>query len=309
MSVVPVADACAPGPPREFAPDAEPWPGQLRLRRIELSLLEACAPIPRVERILEIGCGNAVGAALLRDRARLLVATDLPKTDIATHSIGMDAPRRLLAALGVRNCRLAGASAEVLPFRDATFDVVFSFFVLEHVPNRGAALEEMRRVLRRGGRIVAFVPNYVERLYAPLAFYLYLAGRLRERARGRLAPAPPDSAATAAAGGPTTAPRRPFRQAYPHFPLPSPHGEYRHSLEELMAHRPARWRELVQRHGFVVEQHFFTMTVPLNLLGLIVGQQALTAYGRLAVVDRVLGRSALGPHLGQYSCLVARRAD
>src|SRR5215208_1069728 len=103
----------------------QPWPGQLRLRRTEFRLLNAEMTIPRVERILEIGCGNAVGSALLSRRARLLAATDLPKADVATHSVGMAAPRHLLNTLGVGNCRLAGASAETLPFRDGVFDLVF----------------------------------------------------------------------------------------------------------------------------------------------------------------------------------------
>src|SRR5438067_5455374 len=101
----------------------QPWPGQLRLRRTEFRLLNAEITIPRVERILEVGCGNAVGSALLSRRARLLVATDLPKADMLTHSVGMAAPRQLLDTLGVDNCRLAGASAETLPFRDGVFDL------------------------------------------------------------------------------------------------------------------------------------------------------------------------------------------
>src|SRR4051812_27785457 len=61
------ADASLAEPAQEMEA-AQPWPGQLRLRRIELELLRAQVPLPRVGRILEIGCGNAAGAALLRDR-------------------------------------------------------------------------------------------------------------------------------------------------------------------------------------------------------------------------------------------------
>jgi SAM-dependent methyltransferase len=299
----------------QAAEAAQPWPGQLRLRRIELGLLQAQVRIPRVGRILELGCGNAAGIALLRDRARLLVASDLPKVDAATHSIGMTAPRQLLAALDVDNARLVGCPAEVLPFRDAAFDLVFSFFVLEHVPDRDAALAEMYRVLRRGGRAIAFVPNYVERTWAPLAFYLYLLGRPRDRlgdggtvaSLDPTAMSEPVAESDAAGTGRAPAPRRPFREAYPHFPLPSPHGEYRHSLAELLAHRPSRWRALFERHGFVVERQRFTMTLPLNLLGLVVGERYLDAYERLANLDRRLGGSAAGLLLGQYGFLVARR--
>jgi SAM-dependent methyltransferase len=43
--------------------------------------------------------------------------------------------------------------ADSLPFEDASFDVAVSSFVLQLVPSRAAALREIRRVLRPGGRI------------------------------------------------------------------------------------------------------------------------------------------------------------
>lgn len=46
-----------------------------------------------------------------------------------------------------------------IPFEDDYFDIVFSNEVLEHVENDSVAVEEMLRVLKEGGRLVAFVPN------------------------------------------------------------------------------------------------------------------------------------------------------
>ncbi len=45
-----------------------------------------------------------------------------------------------------------------LPFKDSSFDYVFSIFVLEHVPNPELAIEEMHRVLKPGGICYAFIP-------------------------------------------------------------------------------------------------------------------------------------------------------
>lgn len=53
------------------------------------------------------------------------------------------------------------ASADELPFDDASFDVVLSLEMLEHVPpaRRGPAVEEMLRVLRPGGRLIVTFPS------------------------------------------------------------------------------------------------------------------------------------------------------
>ena len=45
-----------------------------------------------------------------------------------------------------------------LPFKDATFDYVFSIYVLEHVPNAEIAIREMHRVLKPGGICYSLIP-------------------------------------------------------------------------------------------------------------------------------------------------------
>lgn len=51
------------------------------------------------------------------------------------------------------------AAAEALPYADAQFDTVFSNEVIEHVNDDRAALREIVRVLKVGGRAVIFCPN------------------------------------------------------------------------------------------------------------------------------------------------------
>ncbi len=46
-----------------------------------------------------------------------------------------------------------------LPFRDETFDEVYSRCLLEHLRNPFAALSEMKRVCKKGGRIVVVTDN------------------------------------------------------------------------------------------------------------------------------------------------------
>lgn len=51
------------------------------------------------------------------------------------------------------------AEGQRLPFKNRSFDLVFSEFVFEHLPDPHSALREINRVLRPGGSFVVVVPN------------------------------------------------------------------------------------------------------------------------------------------------------
>ena len=66
--------------------------------------------------------------------------------------------------LAEENFRLRGLTgtfvhhdAEILPFEDAAFDLVYSNGVLHHTPNTARAIDEVFRVLKPGGRVVAML--------------------------------------------------------------------------------------------------------------------------------------------------------
>ncbi len=63
------------------------------------------------------------------------------------------------ADAGSRSPRIMNAAGEHLPFPDNSFDLILSHEVIEHVQNDTAAIREMVRVLRPGGRATIFVPN------------------------------------------------------------------------------------------------------------------------------------------------------
>lgn len=71
-------------------------------------------------------------------------------------SVMLEGARKKLSTLRLtRAIDLVQADALALPFADATFDVVASAFLLRNLPDLEGGLAEMRRVLRRGGRVVA----------------------------------------------------------------------------------------------------------------------------------------------------------
>lgn len=95
--------------------------------------------------VLDDGCGVGVYLERLSPRAA------------SAFGVEYDAERAVQAAQRVRG--IVRAAAERLPFASASFDLLLSHEVLEHVAGDRAALEEIVRLLRPGGRLVLFVPN------------------------------------------------------------------------------------------------------------------------------------------------------
>ena len=70
--------------------------------------------------------------------------------------------------------------AEKLPFRNASFSIVISQEVLEHVPDPHAALAEMHRVLGSQGRIYCQVPFIIGYHPGPTDFWRFSREGIRE---------------------------------------------------------------------------------------------------------------------------------
>jgi 2-polyprenyl-3-methyl-5-hydroxy-6-metoxy-1,4-benzoquinol methylase len=98
----------------------------------------------RGRRVLEIGCGMGCMAMNWAQRGALITAIDLNPTSIAQ-------TKQRFSLLNL-NADIRQADAEALPFDDASFDYVYSWGVLHHTPDTARAIEEIRRVLRPGGR-------------------------------------------------------------------------------------------------------------------------------------------------------------
>ena len=64
--------------------------------------------------------------------------------------------------------RAAAADVRALPFRDASFDAIYSMGTIEHFDETEQAVEEMARVLKPGGRAIVGVPNRYDPFLRPL---------------------------------------------------------------------------------------------------------------------------------------------
>ncbi len=115
------------------------------------------------ERILDIGGGLAMHAALLTPYATQTVCTDLRRY---CAEYGGEFPRLLKEkferhghSIDLNRLELNHADAMELPYRDNWFEVVTSFNAFEHIPDPRRALGEMLRVVRPGGFVyITFDP-------------------------------------------------------------------------------------------------------------------------------------------------------
>jgi SAM-dependent methyltransferase len=103
---------------------------------------------PSPSRILVVGCGTGQEAGTL---ARYYSNS---------YTIGIDIGRQFtFDHWGARPATLLIMDAQKLAFRDGSFDFVYSFHALEHMPDAEQALAEMSRVLAPGGVFCVGTPN------------------------------------------------------------------------------------------------------------------------------------------------------
>lgn len=118
-------------------------------RRYEVPWLRRLAgPVPAAGKALEIGCGTGYGVELI---LRRFGGTSIDAVDLDPERLAK-AQRRLAAHIDAGTVRLHQADGADLPWPDAHFDTVFDFGIIHHIPTRRAAVAEVGRVLRPGGR-------------------------------------------------------------------------------------------------------------------------------------------------------------
>jgi len=92
--------------------------------------------------------------------------------DQGAHIYGIDLSepivREAQAAFGARTLFPAVSDVRRLPFADASFDAVYSMGTIEHFAESEAAVVELARVLKPGGRLILGVPNRHDPFLRPL---------------------------------------------------------------------------------------------------------------------------------------------
>ena len=115
-------------------------------RELVFEAVEEFAP----RRMLEVGCGPGELSARVQEE----LGADVVALDISPRMAELARGRGVDARVG---------DVQDLPFADGEFDCAVAAWMLYHVPDVGRALDELARVLRSGGRLVA-VTNHVDHL-------------------------------------------------------------------------------------------------------------------------------------------------
>jgi len=103
--------------------------------------------------ILDVGCGGGWAANYYKDKNNKLVSMDIAKKNVVN----------VLKNFPFDNHAAVCADVLNLPFKDKSFDYIFSSEVIEHVPDPKLFIENLLRILKPGGKLIITCP-YNEKL-------------------------------------------------------------------------------------------------------------------------------------------------
>jgi len=117
------------------------------------------------KKILEIGAGTGYQASQLVKAGHEVTAVDIAQTNYADTQVF---PVQVY-------------DGHHLPFPDATFDVVFSSNLLEHIPHLDSFQDEIFRTVKPGGLVIHVVPSATWRIWTMLMHYPKLGQKVLQK--------------------------------------------------------------------------------------------------------------------------------
>jgi len=145
------------------------YPDYFQLRTYEFRILKQLLPVyfdltNKNDTVLEIGCNFGYKSILLSSYAEKLIAVDIPEeyqgcilgdfkrtTDIAKILVN--------EKFGIRNVTFDNVWPTDLKLENHSVSMIFTEYVLEHIPELPKAIEEMYRVLKKDGIMIHAVPS------------------------------------------------------------------------------------------------------------------------------------------------------
>jgi len=141
-------------------------------KKEKLKLLKKHLEVKTDSVILDLGCAQGILSYFLRKKGGSWISADQDFVNLKTSQ-----------ALLKKNLIQTGAG--VLPFKNASFDLVVSLDYLEHLEDDQLCLEEIHRVLKKGGHLIIATPRtgriyLLHRLRPLLGMKLEFYGHKRE---------------------------------------------------------------------------------------------------------------------------------
>jgi SAM-dependent methyltransferase len=120
--------------------------------------------------VLEAGCGVGAQTKIIapKNPHSTFISVDLSESSILE-------ARKLINSLNIQNVELKQADIYHLPFKDETFDSVIVCFVLEHLHDPPQALQELKRVLKKNGYLIAIEGDHGSTFFYPDSKYAHHA--------------------------------------------------------------------------------------------------------------------------------------
>ena len=186
--------------------------------------------------LLEIGAGSGWQARELAACGYAVFAVDIPGSRYDAH--------RIWPVILYDGCRL--------PFKDASFDIVFSSNVLEHIADISSFEKEIHRVLKDDGIAAHVLPTSIWRVWTSLTHHIHLFTWLIRIFRSRIR-ASENHDEIDRAMQKYSKRQLLFLALWPHR-----HGEYGNSLSEIFRFRSNTWIRHFSDTGWKVVQRIPT---------------------------------------------------
>lgn len=150
----------------EFFDEIRPWMNPYKFPEI-MPRIDRQAALLRGAHILEVGCGMGFDSLEFLKRGVRVTATDLTESAVAL-------ARRHFDIAGHEPEAVQAENVLRLSFADDTFDAVWACGVVHHTGDTARAIQEIRRVLKPGGRAM------VMHMYRRPSWMYYLSRYGRE---------------------------------------------------------------------------------------------------------------------------------
>jgi len=206
-----------------------------RIRRYDLDRIFRSVPKKAFSAGLELGAGDGFQSRILIHYCDSLICTEYNNKRL-NHSLQKELP-----GLSFKVC-----DAENLPFKDDSFDFIFSSNLLEHIKNKTQCLAELKRVLKKNGIMIHVMPNRLMKFFNFVLYYPFVLYMLLSKERRKIALKKMKSDETR--DNVKSKKRTLFKRLFP-----SVHGEYPDHITEFARFGRENWIRLFEKAGFTVK--------------------------------------------------------